>query len=226
VKVKGLVIVLIASLTANLYLLFGNKIRNLETPGPTASGSGQTITVKVARIVDGDTFHTEDKRVIRLAGIDAPEEAKECLALKAKERLAELIEGKKVKIELTGEKSFDREVGFVFVKDAFIDKIMLEEGLGRATGAKDPNYGAVLMAAQDSAKKAQRGIWSDLCQGNGCLIKGNYRKDNDTYIYHLPDCYNYERIVVNEKERDQWFCTEEEAILAGFRKSEDCPADK
>lgn len=174
-------------------------------------------------MIDGDTFVVEGEQRIRLAGADAPEEPDGCLALKATERLVALIGRKEVRIELTGEKSFERDVGFVFVGDAFVDKIILEEGFGKLMNQKNVKYGPILLAAEDSAQKAKRGIWSELCQGNGCKIKGNYRKDNDTKIYHLPDCYNYDKIVVNEKEKDQWFCTEEEAKSAGFKRSANCP---
>lgn len=86
-------------------------------------------------------------------------------------------------------------------------------------------YDVELKQAEDEAKNAKRGIWSSACQQKkeNCVIKGNYRADNNTYIYHLPNCYNYERIVVNEKERDRWFCTDDEAKKAGFVKSKDCP---
>lgn len=62
-------------------------------------------------------------------------------------------------------------------------------------------YDVELKQAEDEAKNAKRGIWSNACQQKkeNCVIKGNYRADNNTYIYHLPNCYNYERIVVNEK---------------------------
>jgi micrococcal nuclease len=216
VKAKALILVLIVSLAANFYMLFG---KNINLP----KSNNQTITKKVASVYDGDTFTTQDGMKIRLAGVDAPEEPDGCLALKAKERLIALIDKKEIKIELTGKKSFERDVGFVFVDEAFVDKIMLEEGFGKLINKKNIPYGITLSSAQDSAQKAKRGIWSELCQGNGCQIKGNYRKDNNTYIYHLPSCYNYDKIVVNEKERDQWFCTEKEALEAGFRKSEDCP---
>jgi micrococcal nuclease len=216
VKAKALILVLIASLATNFYLLFG---KNINFPKST----NQTITKKVSSVHDGDTFTTEDGMEIRLAGVDAPESPKGCLMFEAKERLVKLIDKKEVRIEFTGKNSFNREMAFVFVGDAFVDKVLLEEGLGYLMNGTNPKYGVSLTNARDSAKAAQRGVWSELCQGNGCKIKGNYRKDNNTYIYHLENCYNYDKIVVNEKEKDQWFCTEEEAIEAGFRKSEDCP---
>ncbi len=105
-----------------------------------------------------------------------------------------------------------------------MDKALVEEGLAQASSGENPSYGAELLSAQEMAKKAKRGIWSSLCLGKeNCLIKGSVRPDKKTKIYHLPECYNYEKVVVNLSEGDRWFCTEEEAQKAGFRKSQDCP---
>lgn len=183
---------------------------------------------RVERVVDGDTFDTSDGERVRLEGADAPEYAKECLSEEAKERLEELILGKEVVLKKVTKDHFGRLVSLVFMGDLFIDKAMVEEGLARASSGNDPEYGVELLSVEETAKEAERGIWSELClaKKEGCVIKGNFRRDRGTKIYHLPGCFNYDKIVVNEREGDQWFCSEEEAQAAGFRKSEDCPEEK
>lgn len=215
-KQKAGIFVLIVSLIANFYFLLNHKINLSKTE--------KSIVQRVARVIDGDTFDTETGIRIRLAGISAPEYPNGCLSLKAKERLEELVLGKEVKIEIIDKDNFGREVGFVFERDVFTDKVLLEEGLGMAKNGKNPTRGATLLQAEDSAKKAKRGVWSSLCTGkDGCYIKGNVRRDKGTKTYHFPECYNYEKIVINEAEKDQWFCTEQEAKAASFAKAEDCP---
>lgn len=177
---------------------------------------------RAVRVIDGDTFDLEKGIRIRLTGAEAPEYPKGCLSLQAKERLGKLILGKEVKIEMVEKDSFGRLVAFVEVEGLLVDKVLIEEGLAQAKNGNHPKYGASLLAAQDSAKKAKRGIWSPACASE-CLIKGNIREDKGTKIYHLPGCFNYERIVINEREGDKWFCFEDEAVKSGFRKSEDCP---
>lgn len=182
--------------------------------------------VVVVRVVDADTFDSEDEERIRLAGADSPEYPKGCLSEAAKQRLIALIAGKKVQLEVVEKDSFGRLVAFVFSNGLFVDKALVEEGLAKATSASHPEHGVSLLQAQDTAQKAERGIWSKLCQGPkdaSCLIKGNYRRDRKTRVYHLLECFNYDKIVVNEQKGDRWFCNEEEAEAAGFRKSEDCP---
>lgn len=207
---------MIISLFVNFYFLFSKKI--------DFSKKGNQVIERVTRVIDGDTFDTQSGLRIRLAGVDSAEYPDGCLGLKAKERLQRLILGKEVKVEVVGKDNFGRELGFVFDKDIFADRVLLEEGLGTVENGKNPVFGILLLQAEDSAKKAKRGIWSSLCAGkNDCFIKGNVRRDKGTKTYHFPECYNYEKIVVNEKEGDKWFCTEKEAVAAGFRKAEDCP---
>jgi len=220
---KKLVLFLLAgSLIANFYFLAGLLARKYTVIKKT-----NVLERKAVRVIDGDTFDTEDNLRIRLAGISAPEYPDGCLALRARERLESLILGKTLIIDVVGEDNFGRQLGFVTAEGVEVEKAMLEEGLGRVQNGEDPRFGVILLAAEDSARKAKRGIWSSLCLGKeGCLIKGNVRRDRKTKTYHLPTCFNYEKIVVNEAEKDQWFCTEEEAKAAGFRKAEDCPEEK
>jgi len=186
-------------------------------------GSQDQLEGRVVRVIDGDTFDLDQDIRIRLAGAQAPEYPKGCLAAQAKERLEELLLGKQVEIEVIEEDNFGRQVGFVRKDKLLIDQVLVEEGLAQAAGEQS-RYGPDLLTAQETAKKAKRGVWSSLCATpQGCLIKGNVRRDRGTKVYHLPECYNYEKIVVNEREGDSWFCSEEKAQKAGFRKSEDCP---
>ena len=52
-----------------------------------------------------------------------------------------------------------------------------------------------------------------------CVIKGNVSFNTGERIYHVPGQAYYEETVVNEAYGERWFCTEDEAIAAGWRKS-------
>jgi len=52
-----------------------------------------------------------------------------------------------------------------------------------------------------------------------CLIKGNVSVDTGERIYHVPGQAFYDETVVNEAYGERWFCTEDEALAAGWRKS-------
>lgn len=188
----------------------------------------QTVTVN--RVIDGDTFETSSGAKVRLAGIDAPEYPKGCLSLESLSRLEQFISGRSVTIDQIATDHFGRQVAYVYEGNLDVNKAMVSEGLAMVDSDTKENPKTVeIEQAEREAKTARRGIWSDACeniQKPGCIIKGNYRKDNNTYIYHLPGCFNYEKTSINLRERDKWFCTEEEARKAGFVKSADCPDKK
>ena len=54
----------------------------------------------------------------------------------------------------------------------------------------------------------------------GCLIKGNISSTGK--IYHLPGCGSYDKTVIDESSGEHWFCSEEEAQKAGWRKAKNC----
>lgn len=211
--------ILFASLALNVYLLL--PIKNI--PPPTSQNKPVSTA---SRIIDGDTFDTSAGERIRLYEINAPEYPAGCMGEDAKERLEELILNSNVSLETFGKDNFGRTLAYVYHNGLFMNEILVEEGLayyekGKASASRFLD----IEKAQEKAKLALRGVWSSLCQTKkqGCLIKGNYREADHTRIYHTPDCYNYEKITIRPGTSDRWFCSEEEAIGAGFRKSLDCP---
>lgn len=53
----------------------------------------------------------------------------------------------------------------------------------------------------------------------GCEIKGNISISTGEKIYHVPGGEFYEACVINPDYGERWFCTEQEAIDNGWRKS-------
>jgi hypothetical protein len=53
-----------------------------------------------------------------------------------------------------------------------------------------------------------------------CVIKGNVSYDTGEQIYHLPGQKYYDSTVIDPRYGERWFCTEEDAINNGWRKSE------
>jgi hypothetical protein len=72
------------------------------------------------------------------------------------------------------------------------------------------------------------GVWSPRCyqmenpEKPECAIKGNIGKSDGKKIYHFPGCNEYARTVVELDQGEQWFCSEAEALRAGYVKSEHC----
>ena len=54
-------------------------------------------------------------------------------------------------------------------------------------------------------------------------IKGNIGKHDRFKYYHLPECAEYNRTIVELHLGEEWFCNESEAQKAGYTKSKNCP---
>lgn len=53
---------------------------------------------------------------------------------------------------------------------------------------------------------------------SGCEIKGNISSSGER-IYHMPGQRFYDKTVIDESAGEKWFCTEQDAISAGWRKA-------
>lgn len=209
-------------------------------------------TVEVVRIVDGDTIRIEGNMKVRLIGIDAPEIG-ECYYEESRDELIRLIQGKYVRLEKDIESvdGFGRLLRYVYLPsdsleedDIFINKHLLHQGYAQ-TLFYSPNkrYNMLFIKAREEALMDKRGLWSDECDyleefeeenkstreineppsDPNCLIKGNISSRGYGRLYFLPECRNYSQVKIDSSKGEQYFCTEEEAIAAGFEKSGDCP---
>ena len=212
-------IIIFISLGLNVYF-FRSYFPSIKIKNPLIFQS------KIIRVIDGDTFDLENGERIRLALINAPEYPKDCMGVDAKARLEELVLNKTVSIERIQKDNFGRIIALVYLNKLLVNEILVEEGFAYFDGRGVLNINSLnIERAQEKAKLTGRGVWSSLCQTQkeGCLIKGNYRSADNTRIFHTPDCYNYDKITIKPGTTDRWFCTEQEALNAGFRKSLDCP---
>ena len=59
--------------------------------------------------------------------------------------------------------------------------------------------------------------------GDGdCTIKGNISAKKEK-IYHVEGCGSYAKTTIDESAGERWFCREEDAKAAGWRKAGNCP---
>lgn len=134
-------------------------------------------TVKVKRVIDGDTFHAEhnqDEFHVRLLYINTPEsvhrDKKQNIPMGkvASEWLQEKIEGKEVVLERAiGADSLDRfqrRLALVYLNDEFINLRIVEEGLSpyytKYGKAKEPLH-SKFVSAEKKSRELKKGIWSD-----------------------------------------------------------------
>jgi len=190
-----------------------------------------------ARVIDGDTIEIGSRR-IRLHGIDAPETAQRCqlpegtwdCGAVAEAYLARLVEGRTVRCVGTSLDQYDRLIA-VCATDAEpqLNAKMVADGLAWAFVRYSDDY------IEEEAKASTHGLgiwqaktqppweyrerrWATAVQiaPNGCPIKGNINRQGER-IYHTPWSRHYTRTKVNLAAGERWFCSESEALAAGWR---------
>jgi endonuclease YncB( thermonuclease family) len=70
---------------------------------------------------------------------------------------------------------------------------------------------------RDSAESPSGGSAAPPASGN-CLIKGNINSEGER-IYHLPGGSYYDATIIDASRGERWFCSEAEAVAAGWRAS-------
>jgi hypothetical protein len=175
---------------------------------------------------------------VRLHGIDAPENGQDCTnsngksyncGAAAEKHLKSLTRGTVV---CTGNQfdNFGRLIGVCRANGKDINRAMVTAGWALAFRKFSSDY----VSDETIAKTAERGIWSgsfiapwdyrsaqwesaaQLLPNTDCPIKGNINRKGEK-IYHAPWSRSYERTRVDETKGERWFCTESEALAAGWR---------
>jgi endonuclease YncB( thermonuclease family) len=203
---------------------------------PARSEVGRGSLVGAARVVDGDTIVIGETR-IRLEGIDAPESGQTCkrswfgswsCGAAATTALARLTEGKPVSCEPRGLDKYGRTLAVCFVDGRDINAYMVRQGYAWAFVKYSQSY----VREEALARVEHLGIWQGESQPaweyrarrwasaepqapEGCAIKGNVTKNGR--IYHMPWSPWYAQIRIEPEKGKRWFCTEAEAIAAGWR---------
>ena len=189
-----------------------------------------------AIVVDGDTLEIAGTKY-RLHGIDTPEAGQKCSKSgggtwrcgdAATNALIRLTRGKDVICDNRGKDDFNRTIAVCKTDGVDVNDTMVRQGFAWAFRKFSNDY----VDAENQARSKQIGVWQAPTQTaeefraakwevakqvspTGCPIKGNISKNGR--IYHPPwsPWYNRTKISLNKGER--WFCSEAEALQAGWR---------
>jgi micrococcal nuclease len=197
----------------------------------------------VTRVVDGDTIDVQIAGAtyrVRYIGIDTPEtvdprQPVQCYGREAAERNRQLVEGKTVGLEkdVSETDKYDRLLRYVWVDGEMVNATLVHEGYAMAsTYPPDVKYQELFLSLQQEARDAGLGLWGPaciptqvapgVCDYSGTdqpVIKGNISQSTGEKIYHVPGGDFYDETVIDEGAGERWFCTEQEAVAAGWRKS-------
>ena len=135
--------------------------------------TGDLITVD--RIIDGDTFESEDNIVYRMIEIDTPERGEDGYK-EAGEHLASTIRkncrdefgeynehsplSRSVDIKSTGKGRYGRTLAYVSCKEKSINEIMIKDGYALSYRKYPHKYTKRYNELESEAKRYNRGLWS------------------------------------------------------------------
>lgn len=205
---------------------------------PTAAVSNYlNCPCKVVKVTDGDTVQVLDKtktrHKIRLGGIDAPER-KQAFGRKSTQNLSRLVAGKNVKVEFNKRDKYKRIVGKLIMNGKDVNLQQIKDGFVwhyKQYQSEQSKQDRVLYSkAEVEARKQKLGLWSapamppwewrrkgaQQTTQQACKIKGNI-SSKGARIYHIPGSKWYSRTKINKAQGERWFCSEKEALAAGWR---------
>lgn len=218
---------MIRQLGVLLLLMFGSV---------SFTGASAATIAGPAEIIDGDTI-TIFGTSVRLDGIDAPEARQTCehaggssygCGKQARTVLAGLIGKQEARCEINGTDAYGRALGLCTAGDTDLNAEMVKQGWALAF----VRYSDRFSQQEREAEAAQRGLWSGTFdapwdwragvsaefESDDCVIKGNISRSGEK-IYHLPFQAFYDRTRITERKGERWFCTEDEARAAGWRRA-------
>jgi len=190
---------------------------------------------------------------VRLIGINTPEsvdprKAVECFSLEAADKLRKFLSSGKVYLKADETQSerdiYGRLLRYAWnIDQVFVNEEMIKQGYAYEYTYKVPyQYQADFKLMQRYAQELKLGLWAEgACEETAkivseatpansampdnetCVIKGNISFENNEKIYHNIDCPSYDKTKIDLAKGEQYFCFEEEALAAGWRKADNCP---
>ena len=211
-----------------------------------APRSPAAALLPVVGVTDGDTIKVRVDGVterIRLIGLDAPElKGNECWSQKASSRMQGLVQGRSVQLvpdpTQADRDRYGRLLRHVVTEDGrLVAQVLIEGGFATEyTYAAAYEHRTAYLAAQKRARAGRLGVWSAACSApvaaapppaagpaapakpSSCVVKGNISSSGEK-IYHVPGGGSYDDTVITPAKGERWFCSEQAAEAAGWRRA-------
>ena len=153
-------------------IILCTTIMSLATLGwaqEEAYPKGFLLTGKIERVTDGDTARvkTGDKTIkVRFWGVDTPESRNDDqwpsqpYSKAAAQFTKAVVEGREVMVRMTGEFTYGRHVGEIFVDGRSVSRELVRAGLGHWYDSF-ARHDTDLRKLEETAKRERRGLWAD-----------------------------------------------------------------
>ena len=222
-----------------------NAVSNAESSDEKEE-SFEVLSVVDGDTIRIDYYGKEE--LVRLIGINTPEvdgpyTEKECYGDESSAFAKTKLSGQWVTIEADSTQGdrdkYNRLLRYVALGGEDFGKLSISQGYAFEYTYNNPYLKQnEYKVAQEEAKNASRGLWRGCVDSldivnesaeqktdhvyseeGDCNIKGNISISTGEKIYHVPGQEYYEDTVISPEYGERWFCSEEEAMAAGWRKS-------
>ncbi len=140
-----------------------NEAPAVDSPDNNAGAAGVPgVAARVERVIDGDSLELRidgEVEEARLIGMNAPE-PDECLADRARDRLADLVTDADLFVETDGRDDFGRLLVVVRTADTYVNLELVREGLAVARDQSGHPDADRFEAAEAEARAIPAGIWA------------------------------------------------------------------
>ena len=145
----------------------------------TEQSQSQETSVRVTRVIDGDTFEIENSEKVRMKGINTPEKNMPGYE-EAKTFLRNIIENQSIEIVSYGADKYNRILAYAFLNGQNINEEILKQGLATLYYYEEDEFYNDMKKAEGEARKNELGIW-EKSQDENCLkiIQLKYEEPNE-----------------------------------------------
>jgi endonuclease YncB( thermonuclease family) len=204
----------------------------------TIAANADGVIIGRASAVSGDLLRVSG-RLVRLAGIDAPQPAQSCTksngrrwacAASAVSALGRLVRGRKISCELKEKSGDGPDLAYCRAGDDDLAALLVRKGHVFASA----DFNGLYASDEETAKAEKLGVWQGETERpdawrakiwdeakrsapDGCPIKGFVRAGGR--VYSMPWSEGYTGRNIKTVKGERWFCSEDEARAAGFRLS-------
>lgn len=204
----GAIVLLAASVLLMVYAL---------DEGESKAPQQRKLYADVRRVKSGHKIELDDQTLLIYAGIRAPFPG-EPFHEQAKARNTELVDRRRIRLRFdeVKEDRKNRKLAYVFVNGAFVNEMLVREGLAyvRITSFTQ-RFADRLLVAQEDARKNRRGLWKQPPPAG----ERSYTADPKYGNFHRPSCAEVGKIPADRREN---FSSRGQALMNGYAPCAKC----
>jgi micrococcal nuclease len=208
----------VGGLAALVALVAGSTYVGVRLLGEEEKPTEKRVHVKAKRVVNGHYVKLDKDDKLVYAGIRAPYE-NEPFHLEAKQRNEELVVGKELRLRFDRDKTRDRKgrlFAYAFFEGSLINEVMVRDGMAYVRLTPETvRYADALLQAQAEARRARRGLWSQVAKSDESIYVADPKYGN----FHRPSCESVPNIT---QERRLELPSRKDAFDQGFAPCNKC----